>query len=677
MRARTPGLIPTLVAAQLAAVATVVDADNSFPQLVKAWSEPTLAAPSVRIEGLRLGIGHLTLTLKTGSAAPVAAGGEVVGLYFRGEGSLEYASSDPIEFPVMAYDVEHATRLKATRDGDRLVINDAFKELLWLAAGAELPALSPAHRGPPVVPLGDDFASHLKKFEKVSVTPVCHQFPARVLNGDGGPLVRAELSGGADDLLYVLDAPERKSEALYALHKSKWITGQTDAALLSDQPIGHGRREQVAPRFVLGDVDLAVTASSGKDLALTATETFTAVSGRVGVLLLHLYDTTFTRDTLEERHLHVKAITDEAGSAVPFDHRKGELAVGLAAPLGTGASVRLRFELEGDILYRPRGDSYWELGMEPWFPQPDLASQYYKVHALVKVKKSFVPFAPGKTVRRAEEGEYNVLETRIDKPIQFMVVLAGKYSYEEDTKNGLTVRVASYAGRSVNLRRLIDVSRGMIGFYKWFLGPFPFDEFNIVEINSWGFGQAPPAFIFITQEAFTPLRPKPNRLTGDINELIAHEIAHQYWGHAVKFPSAEEKWLGESFAEMSAALLLREIDGESDFDGVTKRWRAHAEAATALAPIPLANRIRNDSDMRAASIAAMSLLYDKGPLLLNSIRLEIGDAAFLRFLHACQVKSAWEFGNTAMVESVLESVTQKDWKPFFDAYYWGTAMPPK
>jgi len=675
MRARFMWLVCVLVMAQFEAAASPARAENSFPQLVKAWSELACQGPGRPIKDLKLSAGHLTLQLTSGSALPVMAGSEVVGLFFRGDGALEYASVDPIEFPVLAYNARKNTSLEVATEPKRVVIRDTFKEALWLAAGAELPALPAEATGKP---LDDALASHLAKFGKAYTSPLCHDFPAWRRNGGNRPLVRAEIAGGSEDLLYVLDAFEVRSEGLAALRKNKQISDRYDLVVLSDQPIGRDRRDPVVPRLVLGDVDLAVTASSGKDLSVTATETFTAVSGRTGVLVLDLYDTIFWRNGMDERHLHVKAITDEAGNTLPFDHRKDELAVGLAAPLVPGASVKLRFELEGDILHSPHGDSYWELGVWPWFPQPDLAGQYYKVHALVKVKKPFVPFAPGKTVRRAEEGEYNVLETRIDKPIQFMVILAGKYSYEEDTKDGVTVRVATYAGKSANLKRVLKLAHQMIAFYEPFLGPFPFDEYNIIEINEWGYGQAPPAFMFITQEAFSPLGGEINRyFSKGINERLAHEIAHQYWGIVAKMPSFEEQWLTESFAEMSAGLLIRAQRGKSDFEGLANYWRGSAKEAAAIAPIPLANRIDNESDTEAAWVARTFLLYAKGPSILNSIRLEIGDDAFLKFLRSCQATFEWKFGSTAWVEQVLESVTKKDWKPFFDAYYWGTAMPAK
>ena len=106
-------------------------------------------------------------------------------------------------------------------------------------------------------------------------------------------------------------------------------------------------------------------------------------------------------------------------------------------------------------------------------------------------------------------------------------------------------------------------------------------------------------------------------------------------------------------------------------------WKWRAKDAADAAPIPLANRLRNDSDPSIASEKRTYLLYSKGPLLLNSIREEIGDQPFLQFLSSVQATFRWKFGNTKNVESVLGAVTKKDWKPFFDANYWGTSLPPK
>ncbi len=658
----------------------VEGAETTFPALVEQWSSLSVNGRARDVKALRLAAGRLTLVLEKGSVVPVAAGGATVGLFFRGQGSLDLLSDDPVEAPAVAYNVKKNTSLALAPDGRTLHLRDSFEDLLWLDGGGSV-AIPDAPEG---APLDDAFSRHVKRFAKVLTSPAAHQFPARVLDGPDRLSVRAEIVAKGGDLVYVLDGLDAKSETLSSVSRTRLYDKAQDERIrldvLSDQPVGRKRKDTLPPRFVVTDVDLAVTASDGKDVTITATETIRGLSEPVRVLVMDLWDTRFAYTNVggvDPRRLRLKGVFDEAGAPLPFDHRREEVAVALPAPLAPGRSTKVRFEIEGDILYRPGGDNYWELGVGPWFPQPDLSGQYYTVHALVKVKKPFVPFAPGRTLRRIEEGDFNVLETRIDRPVQFMVVLAGKYGFDEKTENGVTVRVASYARRNdMAIQKLLKLTHKVIGYYESFLGKFPFDEFNIVEIHSLGFGQAPPGFMFITSEAFSPIDGTLNQIfSKGANERFSHEIAHQYWGHVVKMPGPEEQWLTESFAEICAGLFVRDLRGKSDFQGLVDGWKWRAKEATNAAPIPLANRLRDDGDPGNAGRDRTYLLYFKGPWILDSIRREIGEDAFLKFLGSVQKTFLWRFGNTRQVVDVLEAVTKKDWKPYFDANYWGTEMP--
>jgi len=626
------------------------------------------------VENLRLTSGHATFLLASGWVAPVVAGDDVVGLFFDGKGSIEYRTDDPVERFVVPYDVKENSSLKAVADGAGLVIRDDFSELLWLDGGASVPDL-PAEG--PQATLDAKLADHLERFARVHVSPLAHQLTAWRLDETDTPFVRAEISGGKDPLLYVLDGLETKTESLAAIHDSRYRPPLSYGSTLSNQPVGRDRKDALVPRYLLARVDLDVTASDGNDVTMSVTETYVGVGGTTNVLLLDLYDTVLGRNLHDERHLKVTGVFDQDGKPVPFDHAMDEIAVGLPTPLKPQTMVTLRFEIAGDILVRPNGDNYWGLGTLPWFPQPDMGHQYYTVHAKLKVKKPFVPLVPGSTVHRGEDGDWNVLETKIDKPVQFMVMLAGRYVFDEATENGLTVRVASYGGSNRKaFRKLVNLSQKMIAYYQQFLGPFPFDEFNVIEINDLGWGQAPPGTMFITSEAFNPIADPLNQLySGGINERFAHEIAHQYWGHVVKMPSPEEQWLTESFAEASAGLLIRDLRGASDFKRLTAVWQNRAKQVSDKAPIPMANRMRSESDSVDSWVTRNYLLYAKGPWLLENVRRQIGDDPFLVFLRSCQSTMEWRFGTTTTVEKVLEAVTKQSWSPFFEANYWGTGLP--
>jgi aminopeptidase N len=74
-------------------------------------------------------------------------------------------------------------------------------------------------------------------------------------------------------------------------------------------------------------------------------------------------------------------------------------------------------------------------------------------------------------------------------------------------------------------------------------------------------------------------------------------------------------------------------------------------------------------------VTRTQLLYNKGPVLLAAIHKQLGDQQFLTFLKSYTKSFQGKFGTTADVAGLLGFMTKKDWKPFFDQYYWGLAMP--
>ncbi|HYK42173.1 MAG TPA: hypothetical protein VE007_07255, partial [Thermoanaerobaculia bacterium] len=520
----------------LSAVSPLVASSADPAEDLRHFDSLHVTASSAAVRDFVLTSGRATMTLKSGSVTPVRAGDEVVGLYFEGAGTLEYRSEDPVEFPVAERLNRKTAGLAAEKSPRALIFRDTFDHLTWLASGRPIPELPANSSGPS---LEAAFRRSADKTQRIRGAPLSHLFTLQRANAAGDPFVVAQIEGGKEDLRYVFDGFERLSESLFALRHPEFgdaeIRRNFDPIVLSDQPVARDRREPVLPSLVLTDVRLELTASDGNEAELVVDETFFPQRRPANAVRLDLLSVSYARSGvagLERRRHRVRSVTDSSGKTLAFSHRNGDLVVVLAQPAPAEQPLKLRFRIEGDYLVRPGGDNYWMLGVEPWFPQPGLYGQYYTFHARVKVRKPFVAFAPGVTVARGSDGDYNTVETEVDKPVQFAVVLGGKYEFEEEKRGGITVRVASYAGKNSRaIKQLTNLAFGVIEYYQRFLGPFPFAEFNILEINSYGFGQAPPATMFITREAFNPYIGEANQFfSSGVNERFAHEIAHQYWG---------------------------------------------------------------------------------------------------------------------------------------------------
>jgi len=668
-----------IVVGSAGALAAARGACESLAETIDRFDHLRVGA-AVLVRDRTLSAGRMTCTLRTGRAAPVRAGDEVVGLFFEGEGTMAYVSTDPVEGPLVLFDTRKGSGLKARKTEAGVAVDDGFRHLLWIAAGVEVPEVA----GDPAPSVAEAFRKEREKFGRIHGAPLSHDFALQRWNAPSAPLVWAEMDGGREDLVYELDRVDHPSEALLVLHSSESRDSELRKFLwpvaLSHQPVDRDARDPAPPRFLLTSVDLDLTASAGNDATLSVLETFVPIGAPIAALRLDLVGTWYASSgaNLATRSEKVRAVTDADGRSLEFDHRGDEIVVRLAEPAAPDRPVTLRFAIDGDFLIRPGGDNYWELGVSSWFPQPYLGEQAYTFHALVRVPPPFIPFASGATVRREVENGRNLVETRVDHPIQCAVILAGKYATHEEVRDGVTIRVATYAlENEPSMKALTSVAAEVIAFYRSFLGPFPFDQFDIIEINDFGFGQAPPGILFITQEAFDPRIGDMTVLSArSIARTFAHEIAHQYWGIAVRIPGYSEQWLGESFAEYCAALFLKERRGEAVYGALVSQWKHAASFAADAAPIPMASRVYVKDDALQRSEIRRGLLYGKGPLVLDALRRELGDAEFRDMLRAYQESHAWNFGSTRSVAALLASRTSRDFMPFFDQYYWGMNMPP-
>jgi hypothetical protein len=139
----------------------------TFEQALGGHQDLKIAEEASAAHALHFRQGHLNLDLLSGSAAVVLAGGRPVGIYFRGEGRLSYASADQIEWPVMFFNLRKATGLSGKKAGAFLTVGDSFKDALILAAGRDLPKPDGAAAASPA----ESFARHREKFQRDASVP--------------------------------------------------------------------------------------------------------------------------------------------------------------------------------------------------------------------------------------------------------------------------------------------------------------------------------------------------------------------------------------------------------------------------------------------------------------------------------------------------------------------------
>lgn len=665
-------------------------AGASLGEMATAIDRPRVGAP-VAVEGpLRLGRG--TIELSAGSAVrPLSCADEPCGVLV-GRSRFVYRIEDRFSRPTAALNFKRLSGVAPRADSDALVAAlDLTGAVVW---GWEL-AAEAAAGGAPAGGAGAEgeglpaWAAEI--LDQALFIPPSHDLvAARRL--DGGGEIYALLHG-AEDWLLGVDPVVARLEGLWRIGRLSGLydefKGRRVLRELAAQPIGRAWWEHPPAPLVATRQAIAVDNPRGAELTVRTRTRVEAGRGAVGVWRAGLLERAFDNDGVEVLN-RVAAVTVN-GKPAAHAHRGGELLVAIDPPLGAGQAAEIEVVNGGALAIRPGNDSYW-FWLGPWYPSTTDNAERATGEIELRVPAPFTPFASGAVVERTSGDGYATVRTRLDHPSQYLAIAAGRYDVFEDSRGGLTARVASYAGGKERAsRQLIQNLFAAAEFYgQLFNRPYPFNEVSVVEVNSWGFGIAPAGVVFITQEAYDPIGDVTSRFFSEgVNERYVHEVAHAWWGHVSRAASDEEAWLNESFSEYSAALCLQAMRGggkagDREFQKLLREWASRSKQIGDGASLYLALHLGPQESDDDAQRDYAYLVYGKGPLVLHALRQELarteggeeqGDRYFFALLRTFlkHVEPGW--GETRHLVGILDQITGKDWQPWFERYVYGTETP--
>ncbi len=172
------------------------------------------------------------------------------------------------------------------------------------------------------------------------------------------------------------------------------------------------------------------------------------------------------------------------------------------------------------------------------------------------------------------------------------------------------------------------------------LGPPPLKTLSVSPIPG-TFGQGFPGLIYLSTLSYLDPRDRPAS-TDDAYQrvffsdiLVAHEVAHQWWGNQVASSSYQEEWMMEALANYSALMLLEKRKGVKVLDQVLDGYRQHLLTKTkagktidSVGPIRLGLRLESSEAPQAWRV----ITYEKGTWILHMLRRRLGDAAWEQLL---------------------------------------------
>jgi aminopeptidase N len=410
----------------------------------------------------------------------------------------------------------------------------------------------------------------------------------------------------------------------------------------------------------------------------------TSASARVYVSILK---PTRTID-LDFADLTVDSVTFNSGS-VPFTHENGKLLLTLPQAASAGDSFVLTVDYHGKpkdglILTMDKdgkpsavGDN-WPDRVHHWIPTLD--------HPSAKATVTFNITAPARDEVVAN-GRLDHVETSaggqrtwtfsegVPIPPYCMIIGVGQFARLEPAQQAVTP-LSYYVAQSEGqlAQKGFAPASPSLQFFSQTVAPYPYEKLAlIVGATRYGGMENSSAIVF-TNNLFN--RKSPARLSktygipaGNVS-LIAHEIAHQWFGDSVTESTWSDVWLSEGFATYFAGLFLQRFEGEGAFQVYMRDAATNVFAYEKKRRAPIFDR---DTENLLDLLNANS--YQKGAWVLHMLRSNLGDEAFFRGLRNYYEAHKNATANTEDLRAALEQSSGKSLRPFFARWVYDSGHP--
>jgi aminopeptidase N len=149
--------------------------------------------------------------------------------------------------------------------------------------------------------------------------------------------------------------------------------------------------------------------------------------------------------------------------------------------------------------------------------------------------------------------------------------------------------------------------------------------------------------------------------------IIAHELAHQWWGDLVTLTEWEDIWLNEGFATYSDALWVENLYG---LDGLKSRMTTFRDIYFTYHEGP--EHPIYDPPLGHLFCEAE---YEKGAWVLHMLRFVVGDNNFWKILKDYAQIYAYSNATTQDFQAVCEQISGEDLGWFFDQWIYQAGFP--
>ena len=361
-----------------------------------------------------------------------------------------------------------------------------------------------------------------------------------------------------------------------------------------------------------------------------------------------------------------------------FSHNtKDKLVVELPETMATGELDSLSIVYKGNPLSSGFGSFeiathgvlktpvLWTLsepyGAKGWWPcKQDLVDKVDSIDIFITHPKKYRAASNGVLISETDAGESRTTHWKHRYPIPAYLVAIAVTDYKvfEQTVSNAPFKITNYLypENYDDAARDLAVTPMIMNFFRELFGEYPYsnEKYGHAQFG-WGGGMEHSTMSFMGSWS---------------RGLIAHELAHQWFGNKITCGSWQDIWLNEGFATYLDGLVTEKIDGENAFSN----WRQNL--VQVITSESSGSVFVNDTSS-VSRIFSSRLSYRKGAIVLHMLRYKLGDQAFFKALRSYLDDSelSYSYARTPDLIRHFEQSSNQDLDEFFKDWIYGEGFP--
>lgn len=382
------------------------------------------------------------------------------------------------------------------------------------------------------------------------------------------------------------------------------------------------------------------------------------------------------------------------GATAPWTHEGGELRIDPSDTIAVGSTFVVQvlygglseeYDSEAAVFnmgLRRSVDGFFVLsepdGTSSWLPINDHPTDKATYDLAISVPGPLVAAASGQLVDvvQAEDGFWKYTFA-ISEPIAPYLLALGVGDFlteSEEGPGGVVIRNYYDSDLRQSTIAPFAVQAEMIEFLNERFGPYPFSTYGALVLQT----ESLP--IALETQTLSTFGTQVLTLGEDV---VIHELAHQWFGDSVSVSDWSDIWINEGFATYSQWLWTEHRDGPeflalraaqayeliSGAVFLTGSDSTSIAANQAYRQFPPAGSPRPDDLFNAT-------VYQRGALTLHALRLEVGDEIFFEIARQYHSENAYADAGTEDFIATANEVAGRDLTGFIEAWLYDQAMPP-